>query len=363
MKAGHDNAYDVVRLALAAAVLYAHAFLAGGFGGSPFERAAPTGMNPGDLAVLGFFGLSGWLIAASFERSRSTYDFLAKRAARILPGFWVCLVVTAFGFGPAIEWARRGSLAGYEWGDAAGYVVSNAALAVRQWSIGDLLTGMPFEGSVNVSLWTLWGEFQCYVGTLVLGRLGGLDRNRRVLLALLAAGFAAYAGSPAGAHQTEGPTYLILGHQLHVYVAYLAGATLYAYRDRVTLGRAAAAASGAACLVAAVAGGFDLLAPLSIPLLVLACGRLGAVPLRHDFSYGLYIYGFPVQQLLAATGAFGSPIALLAASAAGAGLCAVASWFLVERPAIGLARRLLAGRGAAAPAESSLATGRVAVGA
>jgi len=361
MQAGHANAYDVLRLALAASVLYSHGFLAGGFGG-PFERAVPTGMNPGDLAVLGFFGLSGWLIPASLERSRSTYDFLGKRAARILPGFWVCLVATAFAFGPAIEWVREGSIAGYEWDQAAGYVLSNAGLAVRQWSIGDLLAGLPFEDAVNVSLWTLWGEFQCYVATLVLGRFGCLGKGRPVLLVLLGGGLAAYAASPAGAHQTEGPTYLVLGHHLHVYVAYLVGTTLYAYRDRVPLGRGMAVVAAGACVVAGVAGGFDLLAPVTVSLLVLAGGRLAAVPLRHDFSYGLYIYGFPVQQLLASTGAFPSPEAFLAASMAGAGACAVLSWFLVERPAIGFGRQLL-GRGGSGARAGVAAAGLVVAGA
>ena len=89
---GRDNALNFLRLVLASAVIVGHAYPLGGHGASRIEGLS-------GLAVDGFFALSGFLIAGSRMRL-PMHDFLLRRCLRILPGFWACLVVTAFVFAP-----------------------------------------------------------------------------------------------------------------------------------------------------------------------------------------------------------------------------------------------------------------------
>ncbi len=153
---GRHNALNSLRLVLASAVIVSHAWPLGGHGGDP----SLGGMTLGHWAVGGFFCISGYLIAAS--RSRLTFrEFVRRRLARIMPGYWVCLVTTAFIIAPLGAYA-----AGESWvfRDAVRYVGSNAYLWINQWSIAQTLQGVPYPGPWNGSLWTLSFEFLAYLG-------------------------------------------------------------------------------------------------------------------------------------------------------------------------------------------------------
>jgi peptidoglycan/LPS O-acetylase OafA/YrhL len=98
---GRNNSLNLLRLVLASIVLFDHAQALGSFGSdSIFGKT-----TPGQLAVYGFFGISGYLIAASATR-HGFVRFLWQRVLRILPAFWVCLVITACFFG-VIGWYRN----------------------------------------------------------------------------------------------------------------------------------------------------------------------------------------------------------------------------------------------------------------
>ncbi len=87
-----DNAYTALRLVLALMVVVGHSYELGGNGEDPLQRVSGTTL--GELAVNGFFALSGFLVTRSALNSSSMYSYAAKRALRILPGLWVCLLVT-----------------------------------------------------------------------------------------------------------------------------------------------------------------------------------------------------------------------------------------------------------------------------
>ena len=322
-----DNALNLVRLVLAGLVIVCHTWMVGGFAGPAFVGAL------GPWAVYGFFAMSGYLIAGS--RLRNGFgDFLLRRAARVLPGFWICLVVTAFAAAPVIA-----ALLGNEYQpEAAGaFVRGNWLVWITQGSVGNTLSGAPSSATINGSLWTLAYEFGAYV---LAGLLLGLSmfRERRAVstgllfVALIGAhAFAAAAGWPEGIWNTA----LRLGG------FFAAGMLLHAVGDRIPVNWRIAA--GAAVGVAA----FSVVTPsvelLALPLTYLLLWLGATVPLRwgakNDYSYGVYIYAFPVQQLLSAAGAgrFGALGFALLSLAAVAPFAAL-SWWLVERPALRLVR-------------------------
>ena len=53
--------------------------------------------------------MSGFLITASWLHNPQVRDYLIARALRILPGFYVCLIITAFVFAPLRAAIQGGS--------------------------------------------------------------------------------------------------------------------------------------------------------------------------------------------------------------------------------------------------------------
>lgn len=339
-----DNSYDLLRLLLAALVLYTHMHkIVSPFGPEAFATAVRGQTNAGTLAVLGFFGLSGYLVAESCRRCVNPIRFLARRALRILPGYWVCLLVTAGLIAPTMFHLRHGTFVGYAWTvpDGAGsYIGRNALLYVHQWSI----TGVASNGiGLNGSLWSLFPEFCCYLILAFVGSTGLLRDNRVWLLCFtfVISAYHALAVSGAALDANALPTVLGLTSLTGPVLAFLVGSCACAWREHIPFGARGAVFFILTTLVTLRLGGYALAAPLCVPLALLHLGRSFTCQLPHDFSYGLYIYGCPCQQLLALVPlATVHPVVFLLCSVVLAVLFAAASWFAVERPFIRLARTL-----------------------
>ncbi|MGW5559672.1 acyltransferase family protein [Micromonospora sp. NPDC003944] len=385
------NSIGLLRMALAFAVLVAHSWpLALGrpmLGFSETMRQADVGR----LAVYGFFVLSGFLITSSALRF-SPLRYLWHRALRILPALWVCLLVTALVVAPAIAYYERGTLDGF-WGHPQGplqYLRSNWLLAMDQWTISGVLRDVPYGramelgGPVNGSLWTLRYEVVCYVLLAALAGTAVLARARGAVVLLLLGVYGVvvedfvrgdgFVVLPAK-HGVLGP-YPIVGifeKQLLIYLtfAFLLGAVakLYAHLLPMTGWLAALAAVGVA--VTARFGGFYVVGVplLAFLLLYLAVGLprwLHPVGRKRDYSYGVYIYAFPVQQVVALLiGVRYGFVTYLAVSSAGTLVLAALSWHLVERPAMSLkdvAVPLPLRRGGASPVDAGPGPGATRTG-
>ena len=333
------NAFDAVRCLLAIAVLYSHTFFLGGYGPEPFYTWAKNQAIIGELAVLGFFGLSGYLVTGSYTRSHGLIAYFRKRVCRIIPGLWFCLLITAFILAPAIFFLRHHSLLGFPWlngnQSALQFVTGNLAIKFQQTGISGVLDQANYDGSLNGSLWSLWPESLCYVILATLGLAGALDRNRPLLLlgiaSLLALHTARTLMPNVGAPLL--PTWLVLIDRVPYYLAYFVGAALWVWRHRFQPNWIAALLLLFALVVFSRLGGLRMLAPVFVPVALVLLGQCFVIHLRDDVSYGLYIYGFPVQQLLAATFVTRLPWpAFLGASLVLTFVCAILSWRLVERP-------------------------------
>ncbi|HEX8075096.1 MAG TPA: acyltransferase family protein, partial [Thermoleophilaceae bacterium] len=92
-----DNNFGLLRLAAASLVLVSHAFLLTGRDDPALGAARET---LGDLAVTGFFAISGFLVARSWCRDPRMGAYFARRALRILPALWVVILVGAYVIGP-----------------------------------------------------------------------------------------------------------------------------------------------------------------------------------------------------------------------------------------------------------------------
>lgn len=330
--AGGRNHFNAIRLVAAWMVIWSHAWaITGTPGNDPFAHLTLT-RSAGAFAVDVFFVISGFLVAASFERN-GWREFLIARALRLYPAVIVCTLLTVCVLGPLLTTSTT------YWRDATTwrFLAGNATLWRAEFWLPGVFETLP-RTAVNGSLWTLPIEGRLYLALLFAGLLGMLRPWRYALawvVALAAACVFAWRHAPL-------PEYL--AYLIWVTAFFITGTLLWVWRARVVLTwwawlpllALAAATRGTTWFVpayfATVAYGTFCLAFL--PRWLPSTGR-------HDLSYGLYLYGWPMQQLALLAGAI-TPAANTIAATVLALACAAASWWLVERPALHWKRKRFA---------------------
>jgi peptidoglycan/LPS O-acetylase OafA/YrhL len=285
------NNFDLLRLLAAVSVIFSHAFLLS----ENSQDHDPLMILTGGQTILGvvgvfvFFTISGYLVTQSFDTTSSPLVFLAKRALRVFPGLLLCLVVCVFVIGPLVT---QLPLADYfARPEPYLFLVHNAVLDVAY----NRLPGVQFwpgniGGIVNGPLWSLPCEVLMYLMLFALGILRLLTLPTG--LVLLAVGTLCLWFDTAG--DTLGSAFWLLGF-------FAAGICCYRLRgERLIAGHwALLALLGLALSVPARL--FLVLFPLfgSYLVIYLALNRkLPPVPAARfgDLSYGLYIYGWPIEQ-------------------------------------------------------------------
>lgn len=326
------NSFDVLRLVLAATVALTHAS-ALGYGWQP---RFPSGLALGTLGVDGFFVLSGFLVARSFVNLESFPRFAWHRLLRIMPGFWVCLLITALLFAPiAALLVGRDVLSIYSGEESAiSYLTANSALPITQSGISGLLDSTPAGGSFNGALWSLAFEAVCYALVASLGVLAVLRHRRWLVLCIGAVLTALTLAKVLGM-----PVPLVGALLLELTLLFVLGMLGYLYADRIPVhGSLAVLAAGVFALCAITLQDYRVGGALAFAYLLLWCGICSPLHVRlsADLSYGVYIYHWPVLQLLTLGGlAVLSPMIFLAAGFLLTVGFGAASWYLVERPALG----------------------------
>ncbi|WP_394771467.1 acyltransferase family protein [Lacisediminihabitans sp.] len=323
------NSLNALRLALATLVVVSHSWPIGGYG-------AGIGIGDQDLggwAVAGFFAISGFLITGSRIHSRSLLDYFWRRFLRIYPGFIVALLVVAFGFAPISVFLLGNGT--WTFGAGSSYVLSNVALMMRQFGIAGTLQGVPFPGSWDGTLWTLFYEFLCYIG---IGFLVSLVPRRFLGVAIV--GILVVGTAITCLHLFDlfaVPDKVLRMARLSTFFA--AGALAFQSRKWLPMTWPWALAFLALLLVTIFTRTFQAFAGIPVAYLMLYLGirlplhRVGA---RNDISYGIYIYAFPVQQILAIVFPDQSlPVAVfILLSVVLAIPFGWASWMLVEKQAM-----------------------------
>ncbi|MEM9091671.1 MAG: acyltransferase [Cyanobacteria bacterium P01_F01_bin.53] len=295
------NAFDLLRLILAISVVVTHGYLIGGYGeNDPLALFSSGQTNLGEIGVMGFFALSGYLITASFERSKNLVIFTSHRCLRLLPGFWACLIITGLVLAPLIFITEGRSLSDFPFLGSRGaikYIIRNAFVHIRQWNIGNVLDAAAYRDSLNGSLWSLFPEVQCYFFTIVVGYLG-LLKKCRILLIVIAAYLCILFAINANVSTQYGPAFLANGDQLKLYAPYTVGMCLYLFKNLVDLNKVTLFILFSTIILLLKVGGYTLVAPLVLPLFLIAAFSKFKVRLNVDLSYGIYIYSFPLQQLI-----------------------------------------------------------------
>ncbi|WP_434613508.1 acyltransferase family protein [Arthrobacter sp. A5] len=335
-----NNSLNLIRLILAFMVLFAHSFFVVGAGTGPGFK----GENLGGWAVAGFFGISGYLITGS-RFNNNIGPYLVHRAARIFPAFLVCLLVMAGAFAPIAYVAQHSSLHGFFQTPTtpANSVFANMFLKISSYDIAGTPAGVPYPGAWNGSLWTLYFEFLCYLLIALLGSLALVRKSPWPILAAFLLSVLVWANIARLDPYLQNNFDFNMLSRLVPY--FLGGAVVKVFARRIGLnwqGGVAALVLAAGCVFGLDGFGNQLAAPFIAYLLLWVSTWLPSprLVLRHDISYGAYIYAFPVQQLLAVFGAYHWGVWWFTVAAAAATIpFATASWLLVEKPIMAIAKR------------------------
>ena len=348
-----QNNFGLLRLFLAILVVFSHSFAISKTGSKdPFAGIAHGQMDLGALAVNGFFSISGFLIASSWLQTGNFRAYLRKRVLRIAPGFVTSVLLCIFVVGPL----AGVNLASY-FHNPDTYRFGQILLMQDVFMKSDLpgvFKTNPMPSVVDGSLWTIRYEVLCYL-LLPLLAVCGLLRRRVLLLALFAGLLLAYHHSACGfgvpAFKQPGLPWdaASLYFLPRLVIFFLAGTTFYAWRNSIPRSPLLLLV----CLAVLVAtrghdtfsSRWNLFMPICCTYAVFYAAyaktvlpRLSRLAQKHDLSYGMYLYGFPVEQLLAHAAQVGH-IAILQ-SAAGLFVSATSitlvlaalSWRYIEHP-------------------------------
>ncbi|MFN8042497.1 MAG: acyltransferase [Mycobacterium sp.] len=328
------NVINVWRLVFASAVVLQHSW--------PLSGHTSPGLGSlYEIPVDGFFVLSGFLITASWLRNPRPREYFAARFLRIFPGLWVCLLVVAFVIAPIGVAIQGGSAKDLLLSPAPiQYVLNNAVLNVFHASIAGTPSEVPWPHVWDGTLWTLIFELFCYIGVAVAGVIGLLRQRWAVPVAfVLALSLAAVVGYPGWGIQTIPQ---MIGR---FSVVFLAGMLVHQFRDVLPARWWLVAVCMVFVAVSALfVPNYRVIAAIPLAYAVIVSGALirsERLRLRTDISYGVYIYGWPIQQLLAICGlTFLNPWLFAIVAGAITVPLAALSWFVVEKPAMSLKSRL-----------------------
>jgi peptidoglycan/LPS O-acetylase OafA/YrhL len=337
------NNFDVLRLLAASLVLFSHSYALTN-SAEPF--ADVSGWTLGEVGVVMFFAMSGFLIAKSWSDQPRLAPFSVKRGLRLLPALVVAVSVTVFVVGPIFTTLPLSTY----FSDPTTWVywVRSSLLITFFGTLPGVFEDNPYPDAVNGSLWTLPVEACCYAMAAALGTLGLLRRSGVLLafaglLLLFVTPLSPLSGTPAGGTTGGNLTLVVM-----LGATFVLGNLAHSVRGRLHLSWVFVGVL-VAIWVATWGGEWTKVTgvlAIAFAVLVFAFrtpGWLRRLTAPGDVSYGIYVYAFPVQQSVAAIWPGVAPLAMFAIAFPVTYVLAFASWRFVERPALAL-KRVLAPR-------------------
>lgn len=336
---GKDNNFNLLRLLAAFAVLISHSFA---MLGHPEPFAATVGKNLGAMAVDIFFVASGFLVGASLIRAQNVGDYLLARALRIFPALWVMLLLTVLVLG--VVFTRLETTVYLSELQTWRYLWKNLFLMSGvEFYLPGLFEANRLQGIVNGSLWSMIYELSMYVLLLLSWVIYAY--LRKVLHARLAF-IAAVIGLLLSLWITDQNYVLEHKQLLRFSWFFFIGTAFYLLRNQIRL-------STKLMVLIAVLGGialaisghhFLMLYYLALPyclfyLAYIPVGKLRLYNRFGDYSYGVYLYAFPIQQALVFIFPDWSVLTLIFVAGSFTLILAICSWHWIEQPALQLRKR------------------------
>lgn len=286
----------------------------------------------GHIAVLIFFITSGFLITQSYIKNSNIIFYSLSRILRIFPGLIVVILLTSFVLGPLFT-----TESGYFYDPRTYTYLTNILLHPIENLLPGLFVNNTFAAEVNGSLWSLQYEFLFYI---VIALLGTFKQLNKVTVGILFIASFLMSIIPNAFETT-------ITRVPYLFTYFSAGMLLFLYKDKIFLNRNIGILSAIVMISCSLFGGLVIAFVFFGSYLLLHLSftrkiRLYNFSKHGDFSYGLYIYAFPIQQMV--THVFDgkmNPLLNFAISYPIALIFAYFSWNFVEKKALGFKNKLV----------------------
>lgn len=332
-----NNNFNLIRILAALAVLVTHSFAisTGVREAEPFRDI--IGMTIGTIAVDVFFITSGFLVTSSLLNRQSIIEFFWARVLRIFPALFVMLSLTAFVLGPLFTTLPLSSY--FLDQKTTGYLIKCAVLVCGVvFKLPGVFEGNPYQMVVNGSLWTMPMEVRMYITLAVLWFIFRITKRYKleafkvsiVAIAVLS-GICIFNRNLTNFSGIAKFSFM-----------FFTGSAFYIFKKHIRLYNLAFLSIMIAMLL--TIGDkrlFFIVYNLTIAYLLIYLAYVPAGFIRKynqlgDYSYGVYIYAFPVQQSAAALIPGISTLHVILIAAPVTILLAAISWHLLEKRALGL---------------------------
>lgn len=345
-----ENCFDFIRVAAALAVLYSHSFA---LIGRP-EPQPIAGQTFGSLAVALFFAISGFLVCQSWSRDPSPGRFAGRRALRIIPALLVVVILTALVIGPIFSTL---SLKEYFLNKKSWSYIPYTLFFLGVPPLPGLFEDNYFPNSNNGSLWTLRYEVLMYAVLAMAGNCLPRSKLKFACITLLFVFSVAWIGLTAGKLTPyQIPFVWRLGTELYgdrifnLGAFFFAGCCIYLYFEKIRISLLFAVFL---IIISIIITDKNIATPIlwiALPYGAVAFAYRAPSAFQKmngfDCSYGIYIYAFPVQQIVSHTLTDVSErwFTSLVISALITIILAALSWHFIERPALSLKDSLISKR-------------------
>jgi len=325
-----ENNFNLIRLVASLLVIYGHSYTVVSMGGADlFTRLIGWGFS-GGLAVDMFFAISGFLVTASALKGDWRF-YIASRVLRIYPGLLLCVTLTVLVVGPLLTTAPDYWKSAQVWR----YWIHNGAALSTEYFLPGVFADHR-DKALNGVLWSVIVEVRLYVLVLILYFLGVLQRRALfnfLVVSALTVGYLAPSIIPGHPGATD----------MHVSSLFLLGMFCWINREGIVLNEfillGLLALAGITLQSNKFVIAYSLLVLYAVFMMSFAPG-FGWFRKLGDYSYGVYLYGWPVQQCIlqldpkmeAWKNALYSCLVAL-------GIGAI-SWHFFEKPILSLKKRL-----------------------
>lgn len=335
---GHAPGFDSVRVILALGVLLSHSIELTNHG-KAYELICGPFLGIRNFIVPAFFALSGFLVAGSMARVASLKTFFVFRALRILPALAVEITLSAIVLGCIVTQLTPGAYyQNHEFFSYFGNIVGQV-----QYTLPGVFADKARNNGdwVNGSLWTVPSEMLSYL-TLGAFMLLGVAQKKQIMATMAFCAMICLATIAV----LTGKSWVGVAHWTTIIICFYVGVVFYLlrYHLRQDVKLITVAMAGWAVAVYAHSPVSIFLGPICCTYLVCVWGmtKLPRNPLYFsgDYSYGIYLYGFPIQQTLnwISYNSLGWIENFFLAFAC-TFVVAAASWHLVEKPMLALRNR------------------------